>query len=126
MNRVNAVSAVCDLHGPLFVVRSVRLTLCGGLLAAMAGCVSTGKNVTGWDEITLAPGMTGTCQSNPCRVFFQMPKGSGAYKVLGNGVTYGTYPAGQTVSLDSFFGSNVIKVPDAGVPLAYVYVPTSR
>jgi hypothetical protein len=107
------------------VGRAARLTLLPGLVAALAACASAGKNVTGWDQINLAPGMTGTCESNPCRVLYQMPKGSGTYAVVGNAVTYGTYPAGKTVSLGSFFGSNSIKVPDAGVPPAYVYVPPS-
>jgi hypothetical protein len=120
MEHMGAVPSACG------VGNAVRVILCGGLLAAVAACASAGKNVTGWDQITLAPGMTGTCESNPCRVFYQMPKGSGTYAVVGNAVTYGTYRAGQTVSLGSFFGSNTIKVPDAGVPPAYVYVPPSR
>ncbi|MGA7980535.1 MAG: hypothetical protein WCA32_09930 [Chromatiaceae bacterium] len=100
-------------------------SLCGTLLSLLAACASTGKNVTSWGEITVGPGMTGTCQSNPCRVFFQMPKGSGTYKVTGNGFAYGVYPAGKTVNLGSLFESSSIKVPDAGVPPAYVYVPQS-
>ena len=92
----------------------------------MSTCASTEPHVTGWDEVTVAPGVTGTCESNPCRVFFQMPKGSGSYKVTGNGMTYGTYPAGQKVSLGSLFASNTVQVPDAGVPTAYVYLPPSR
>jgi hypothetical protein len=103
-------------------------TACGALLLALTACASTqnGKYVTSWGEITVAPGVTGTCQSNPCRVFFRMPKGSGTYEVTGNAMVYGTYPAGKTVSLGSLFESNSIKVPDAGVPPAYVYVPQSQ
>jgi hypothetical protein len=111
-------------------VRCAAQASIGRLLLAlpllMSACASTGPHVTGWDEVTVAPGVTGTCESNPCRVFFKMPKGSGSYKVTGNGMTYGTYPAGQKVSLGSFFASNTIKVPDAGVPDAYVYVPPSQ
>ena len=51
----------------------------------------------------MGPGVTGNCPSNPCRVFFQMPKGSGTYEVTGNAMVYGTYPAGKTVSLGSLF-----------------------
>jgi hypothetical protein len=99
---------------------------CFALVASLlAACASTGQHVTGWGQITLGPGDTGTCQSNPCQVFFRMPKGSGTYKVTGNAVTYGVYPAGKTVTLGSFFNSNSIKVPDAGVPPAHVYVPPS-
>jgi hypothetical protein len=97
-----------------------------GLPAVLAACAPAGTHVTSWGEITVAPGQIGTCESNPCRVFFQMPKGSGTYKVLGNGLTYGEYRAGETVSLGNFFESNSIKVPDAGVPAARVYVPQSN
>jgi hypothetical protein len=109
-----------------FAARPVIGSLGVALPLLMSACASTGPHVTGWDEVTVAPGVTGTCESNPCRVFFQMPKGSGSYKVTGNGMTYGAYPAGQKVSLGSFFTSNTVQVPDAGVPAAYVYVPASR
>jgi hypothetical protein len=104
------------------------LSTCVALLLALTACASTQneKYVTSWGEITVAPGVTGTCQSNPCRVFFRMPKGAGTYTVTGNAMVYGTYPAGKTVSLGSLFESNSIKVPDAGVPPAYVYVPHSQ
>lgn len=102
--------------------RSACLALAATLLA---GCASTGQHITEWGQITVGPGDTGTCQSNPCQVFFRMPEGSGTYKVTGNAVTYGIYPAGKTVTLGGFFDSNSIKVPDAGVPPAYVYVPPS-
>jgi hypothetical protein len=108
-----------------YAVRPLSGTLSVALLSLLSACASPGKHVTGWGEVTVAPGETATCQSNPCRVYFQMPKGSGEYVVTGNAVKYGSYPAGKTVSLGSFFGSNAIMVPDAGVPTAYVYVPPS-
>ncbi len=90
-----------------------------------AGCVSTGNHVTDWGEITLSPGDTGSCTSNPCRVFFKMPPGDGTYKVTGTGFTIGEYPAGKTVVIGSFFESSAIKVEGAGVPPAYIYVPAT-
>jgi hypothetical protein len=91
--------------------------------AIIAGCASTGKHVTGWGEITLAPGDTGTCSSNPCRVFFEMPPGQGAYELVGTGFTIGEYPAGKTAMIGSFFESTAIKVEGTGLPNAYLYVP---
>lgn len=91
----------------------------------LVACATTGRHVTAWGEITVAPGDTGTCQSNPCRVFFQMPAGEGTYEVTANEVRVGDFPAGKLISLGSFFESNAIKVPDAGVPPAYVYVPAT-
>jgi hypothetical protein len=89
----------------------------------LLGCSSSATFVSDWGEITLAPGDTGTCRSNPCRVFFQMPAGTGTYSVTGTGFTIGEYPAGQTVNLGSFFESSAIKVEGAAVPNAYIYVP---
>ena len=96
------------------------------LIAAVAlslGCTSSAKFVSNWGEITLSPGDTGTCRSNPCRVFFEMPAGTGTYTVTGTGFTIGEYPAGKTVSLGSFFESSAIKVEGAKVPNTYIYVP---
>jgi hypothetical protein len=99
------------------------LLLC--LASLLSACATSGRYVTDWGEITLAPGDTGTCQSNPCRVFFQMPPGTGTYLVTANEVELGQFPAGKTVSLGSFFESNAIKLPGTDVPATYVYVAAS-
>jgi hypothetical protein len=93
--------------------------------ALLAGCATSGRHVSDWGEITLAPGDTGTCMSNPCRVYFEMPPGDGTYRVTANEVTVGEFPAGETVSLGSFFESNAIKLPGTNVPHTYIYVPAS-
>ncbi|KAA6187720.1 hypothetical protein F2Q65_00295 [Thiohalocapsa marina] len=92
-------------------------------LLLLVGCETNGRFVSDWGEITLAPGDTGSCRSNPCRVFFEMPPGSGSYRVTGTGFTIGEFPAGRRVSLGSFFESSAIKVVGADVPKAYIYVP---
>lgn len=97
------------------------LGLSAGLL--LAGCASTGKQVQGWDEVSLAPGDTGTCISRPCQVYFQMPAGQGTYEVTGNETRLGRYPAGQQVFLGSFWGSLGIQVKGLDVPQTYVYIP---
>lgn len=92
-------------------------------LMILTGCASTGQHVSGAIQVTLKPGDTGNCDTNPCQVDFQMPPGSGRYQVTGNEVEIGVFPAGQMVSLGSFSESNTIKVVGANVPAAYVYVP---
>ena len=91
-------------------------------LALVTSCASTGDFPTGWGEITLAPGDTGTCLSTPCRVYFQMPPGEGKYLVTANEVKVGDFPAGQTVMLGGFFETNAIKLPGTQVPPTYVYI----
>ncbi|MCG6859820.1 MAG: hypothetical protein LJE70_00805 [Chromatiaceae bacterium] len=95
------------------------------LLPLVVACTSTGRHVSDWGEITLAPGDTGTCLSNPCRVFFEMPPGEGTYLVTANEIKVGDFPAGKTVMLGSFFESNAIKLPGTDVPHTYIYVPSS-
>jgi len=105
----------------------LRLALPYGVLAVLSACASTGSNtITGWDQITIGPGDTGTCESSPCEVFFKMPPGSGSYEVTANETKVGVFPAGQTVSLGSFWQSQGIQVPTAGVPQAYAYIPAQR
>lgn len=103
--------------------RFARRALLVGTSALLAACASSGEHVTGVMQITLKPGETGTCQSSPCQVSLVMPPGTGTYEVTGNEVKIGDFPAGQTVSLGSLFGSNAIKIVGAGVPPAYVYIP---
>ncbi len=91
-------------------------------LALVTSCASTGGFPTGWGEITLAPGDTGTCLSTPCRVYFQMPPGEGKYLVTANEVKVGDFPAGKTVMLGGFFETNAIKLPGTQVPPTYVYI----
>jgi hypothetical protein len=105
-----------DKYLPVFASLAV-------MAATIAGCTSTGNYVTDWGEITLSPGDTGSCNSNPCRVYFRMPPGDGTYKVTGTGFTIGEYPAGKTAMIGSFFESSAIRVEGAGVPTTYIYVP---
>jgi len=99
------------------------MTLLVGVAPLLAACTTTGRHLSDWGEITLAPGDTGTCLSNPCRVFFQMPPGEGNFEVTANQVKVGDYPAGKTVSLGSFYENNAIKLPGTKIPPAYIYVP---
>ena len=93
------------------------------LPSLVLSCASTGRHVSDWGEITLAPGDTGNCWSNPCRVYIEMPSGEGPLVVTANEIGLGSFPAGQKVAIGSFFESNAIKFPGAGVPPAYVYIP---
>jgi hypothetical protein len=102
-----------------------NLTLFSGLMLLLTGCTTTGRHVSDWGEITLAPGDTGTCLSNPCRVFFQMPPGKGKYLVTANEVKVGEYPAGKKAMLGSFYESNAIKLPGTDIPHTYIYLPSS-
>jgi hypothetical protein len=110
---------------------AIRATRCTGLallfgaLGQLGGCASTGQHVSGFDQLTLAPGDTGTCISSPCQVNLKMPAGTGSYEVTGNGTRVGTFPAGQTVFLGSFWSSQGFKIEGLELPQAYAYIPST-
>ena len=89
----------------------------------LSSCGNVKEDPTGAVAITVKPGETGTCETSPCAVSLVMPAGSGSYEVTGNEVSIGTFPAGQTVKLGSFFKTQAIEVKGAGVPKTYVYIP---
>jgi hypothetical protein len=103
--------------------RCLPIALLIASVALLSACTSTGKHPTAFDQLTLAPGDTGTCESSPCRVFLQIPAGKGSYEVIANQVKVGVYPAGQTVSLGSFFSSQAFQIKGMDVPKAYAYIP---
>jgi len=73
------------------------------LLTACATDSSNNSSSTNFGVITLGAGESGTCISSPCKVYMVMPPGKGSYEVLADGMKVGSYPAGQTASLGSFW-----------------------
>jgi hypothetical protein len=108
------------------VTSCLTLVLLGGALGLLSACASTGKQVQGFDRVTLAPGDTGNCTSSPCQVFLQIPAGSGSYEVTANEVKVGTFPAGQTAAMGSFWQSQAFQIRGMNVPKAYAYIPNQR
>ncbi len=99
-----------------------------GLLCLLAGCASSGgsgdDSISGFDQITLAPGDTGTCNSSPCTVFLKMPAGTGSYRVMSSSDgRVGDYPAGKTVKLGSFWSTQAFTIEGMDAPKAYAYIP---
>jgi hypothetical protein len=95
-------------------------------LLLVGGCASSPNDPSGSISITVKPGDTGTCATSPCQVSLQMPPGSGSYEVTGNQVKIGTYPAGQTVNLGSYWNTQRFDIVGANVPATYVYIPRQR
>ncbi|MCF7992353.1 MAG: hypothetical protein K9M02_18080 [Thiohalocapsa sp.] len=109
-NRLSIISQVCALAAAL----------------AIAGCGEIKRSPSGALSVTVAPGETGTCAIAPCRIFLEMPPGDGEYRVTGNQIDFGSYPAGKTVNLGDFYEPQAIEIVGAGVPRAYVYLPIYR
>jgi len=104
--------------------RGIVLALAVPTLLILGGCASSGDNsISGWDQVTVAPGDTANCESNPCHVFLKIPPGTGSYEVTGNQVRVGSYPAGRTADLGEMFSSQAFAIVGMDVPKAYVYIP---
>jgi hypothetical protein len=76
------------------------------LLPWLAACASDSSHTssgTNFGEITLETGSSGTCVSSPCRVYLAMPPGSGSFDVLAGGLKVGSFPAGETAALGSYW-----------------------
>jgi hypothetical protein len=108
------------------IVRRLALSILAGVAVMLSACASTGTDVQGFDQVTLAPGDTGNCTSSPCQVSLQIPAGQGSYVVTANEVKVGTYPAGQTANLGGFWQSQAFQIQGMNVPKAYAYIPNKR
>ena len=94
-----------------------------GAFALLAACQTTGgKEVSDFNQLNLAPGDTGNCESSPCRVFLQMPVGSGSYEVTASQEKLGVFPAGQNADLGSFWENSVIEIQGTDAPKTYIWV----
>jgi hypothetical protein len=107
----------------------IRAALAASLLCALSGIAANAaggdNSISGFDQITLAPGDTGTCDSSPCTVFLKMPAGSGTYEVTSSeDGRIGDYPAGETVRLGSFWSTQAFEIKGMDVPKAYAYIPS--
>jgi hypothetical protein len=101
--------------------RTAALYLPAALLLAVP--IGRAAEVSGFMQVTVSPGDTAQCDSNPCQVMLNIPAGSGSVVVTGNEVTWGTYPAGQTANLGQIFNSTAFAIEGMDVPKARVYVP---
>lgn len=109
------------------IIRSIALPAAAtATLLVLGGCGEIKRSPSGAMSVTVAPGETGTCAISPCRIFLEMPPGEGEYRVTGNQVDFGSYPAGKTVNLGDFYEPQAIEIVGAGVPKAYVYLPIYR
>ncbi len=91
------------------------------LLTAQMGQAAA---VSGFMQVTISPGDTAQCESNPCQVMLNIPAGSDTVVVTGNEVIWGTYPAGRTANLGQVFNSTAFAIQGMDVPNAWVYMPS--
>ncbi|MEN8176166.1 MAG: hypothetical protein ABFS23_10410 [Pseudomonadota bacterium] len=95
---------------------------CGNIQSEGHAC--GGNN---FDTVTLRPGCSTICFSEPCKVNFVMPAGKGDLVLRDGNISLGAYPAGQTVFVGSLWlGSHVITVEGTDAEPAYLSVGGGR
>ena len=52
--------------------------------------------------MSMGPGVTRACYTEPCRVIYALPGGAESYTVRANEQVIGTFPAGQPADLGTF------------------------
>jgi hypothetical protein len=113
-----------DVHRSPMLPGAITAALLCALIGSAPPLQAGDKDISGFDEITLAPGDTGTCNSSPCTVYLKMPPGGGNYEVMSSGDgSLGEYPAGETVKLGSFWSDQAFTIKGMDVPKAYAYIP---
>jgi len=117
------------MHG--FPAHRIRLLFLLLVTVIVAGCISdprvTACDGTNFNEVTLQPGCSTLCAEEPCKLYFRMPAGDGAYMVREGAVEIGRFPAGRTVFLGTFWqGWHEFTVEGSDSPPARVRIPGSR
>jgi hypothetical protein len=93
------------------------------LLALAAPAFANQCSRTNFNEVTLAPGCSLVCYSEPCRVYYRLPAGKGSFMLSGGGITWGRYQAGRTANLGhQYRGSYIFRLEGTSYPPAWLHV----
>ena len=115
---------------------TIRIVVLLASLALLAGCASQpGDNTaTGtacdrrnFDEVTLQPGCTGYCFTQPCAISFRLPESGGPFEIHNRSFMAGTGNNGETVHLGGYWlGSYIFRAKNAaGETLEPAYLTVS-
>lgn len=93
----------------------------------LLGLFSTGPVLGGsndFDEVTVTPGSTVVCASDPCTIYFLAPAGSGTHDILEDGaIKAGVAQGGKRVLLGGYSNTSVVFTVDGtDLPPAYLTV----
>lgn len=94
-----------------------------GIAALSSGVMAAGAP-NNYFEVTVRPGASEICTSDPCTVYFETPAGSGTHRILQNGtVEAGVATGGERVLLGVFSNDSfVYYVEGTDLPAAYLTV----
>ena len=94
-----------------------------GLAVLSTGCLATNAANT-FFEVTVRPGSSVICTSDPCTVYFETPAGSGTHDILQQGtVKAGEAIGGERVLLGVYSNESLVfHVEGTDLPAAYLTV----
>lgn len=94
-----------------------------GLSLIPLGCLADSSPNT-FFEVTVQPGSSVVCASDPCTVYFKTPAGSGTHNILQDGsIKAGVATGGQRVLLGVYSNESVVlDVEGTDLPTAYLTV----
>lgn len=94
-----------------------------GLIVLSSGCLANNA-ANSFFEVTVRPGTTVLCTSDPCTVYFETPAGSGTHNILQNGaINAGVATGGQRLLLGGYSNQSVVfHVEGTDLPAAYLTV----
>jgi hypothetical protein len=94
-----------------------------GLAVLSPGCLAADSANT-FFEVTVRPGSSVLCASDPCTVWFETPAGSGTHDILQNGgIKSGVAIGGQPVLLGVYSNESLVfHVEGTELPAAYLTV----
>jgi hypothetical protein len=105
------------------------------ITALLSSCATPpGENTTkaacdhrNFDEVTLQPGCTGYCSSQPCAISFRLPQSGGPFEIHNRSFMAGTGNNGETVYLGSYWlGTYIFRTTNAaGETLTPAYLTVS-
>jgi hypothetical protein len=115
---------------------TIRILALLATVAMLAGCASQPGDDTGtgtacdrrnYDEVTLQPGCTGYCSTQPCAISFRLPESGGPFEIHNRSFMAGTGNNGETVYLGGYWlGSYIFRTENAaGETLATAYLTVS-
>lgn len=106
------------------ILRDFSRTLGAISLAALSSGCLTGNPPNNFFEVTVRPGSSVICTSDPCSVYFETPAGTGTHNILQNGaVKAGVTIGGQRVLLGEYSNESVVfHVEGTDLPVAYLTV----
>ena len=103
--------------------RFTRALCAAGLAALFPGWTAAYAQNT-FFEVTVRPGASVMCASDPCTVYFETPAGTGTHNILQNGTTKaGVATGGQRVMLGVYSSDSLVfHVEGTDLPAAYLTV----